>query len=444
MTNRFKARRLPVHPGTAAWNAILAPQAPPTILRETVYADVAIIGAGFAGLSAARRLHQLQSDLNLVVLEACRIAEGPAGRNSGFMIDLPHDLSSDSYAGTGMSKDKAETELNRKAIGFAQTLSDELELSSTVFDRSGKINAAATPEGDQHNREYSAHLLKMGEPFEMLDARQMSEISGISHYISGLYTPGTALLQPAAYIRAIAASVAQTAAIYEQSPVVTMSRHQGKWKLETSEGMVVCEKIILAVNGHVESFGFFRKRLLHVFTYASMTEPLADEVLGGRPSWGVTPADPMGTTVRRIDGEGGNRIIIRSRFTCNPDMTASDQAVQNAGVMHDVKFAQRFPMLKGVKMEYRWGGHLCLSLNSVPAHGEVEEGVFSAACQNGLGVAKGTLSGISAAELLLGHSSDITETMTAMPAPSRLPPKWITWLGANTKLRWKEARAGRE
>ena len=75
--------------------------------------------------------------------------------------------------------------------------------------------------------------------------------------------------------------------------------------------------MILAVNGHAESFGYFERRLMHVFTYASMTRALTvDEVarLGGAPIWGATPADPMGTTVRRISGVGGDRIVIRNRF----------------------------------------------------------------------------------------------------------------------------------
>ena len=55
-------------------------------------ADYLIIGGGFAGLSAARRLNQLEPTAKIVVLEACDIGEGPAGRNSGFMIDLPHNL----------------------------------------------------------------------------------------------------------------------------------------------------------------------------------------------------------------------------------------------------------------------------------------------------------------------------------------------------------------
>ena len=84
---------LPANPGISGWKGILPPRKPHKQLDENQNADYLVIGAGFAGLSAARRLNQLQPDAKIIVLEACEVGEGPAGRNSGFMIDLPHDLS---------------------------------------------------------------------------------------------------------------------------------------------------------------------------------------------------------------------------------------------------------------------------------------------------------------------------------------------------------------
>ena len=84
-------------------------------MDENLNADYLVIGAGFAGLSAARRLNQLQPDAKIVVLEACEVGEGPAGRNSGFMIDLPHDLSSDDYLGS-VEKDIEQTLINLSLI----------------------------------------------------------------------------------------------------------------------------------------------------------------------------------------------------------------------------------------------------------------------------------------------------------------------------------------
>ena len=80
----------------------------------------------------------------------------------------------------------------------------------------------------------------------------------------------------------------------------------------------------------------------------------------------------------------------------------------------------------------------------MPAHGEVEKGIIAAVCQNGLGVTKGTLAGLSAAQIALGVESEMTRTMTNAIPPKMLPPEPVAWLGANSVMRWKEWRAGRE
>ena len=97
----YRANRAPQFDTPAAWAEILGPYPETAPFLGTETADVVVIGAGFAGLSAARRLRQLDKGLSIVVLDGLRIAEGSAGRNSGFMIDLPHDLASDDYAGAG-------------------------------------------------------------------------------------------------------------------------------------------------------------------------------------------------------------------------------------------------------------------------------------------------------------------------------------------------------
>ena len=87
---------------------------------------------------------------------------------------------------------------------------------------------------------------------------------------------------------------------------------------------------------------------------------------------------------------------------------------------------------------------LCLSLNDVPAWGELDDGLFAACCQNGLGLARGTLSGIAAAELASGLDTENTRHMAGYGAPRRLPPEPLAWLGATARIRWGERMAGAE
>ena len=443
----IKVSRQARDPGPPAWDAILPPAPSCPVLEESVIADWLVIGAGFAGLAAARRLRQLHPEASIAVLEARRIAEGPTGRNSGFMIDLPHNLASDDYAGA-LDADRIQTAMNRSAISFARDAAGEYDMAGEAFVVSGKTNAAASAKGMRHNLAYAKHLGTLGETHELLDGRQMQEICGSDYYRSGLYTPGTAMLQPALFVRGMAAGLAaQGVNIYENSPVVGLSRAAGIWTARTSGGSVQSPNVILAVNGHVESFGFFKQRLMHVCLYASMTRPLTEDEqrrLGGERVWAFTPADPMGTTVRKVAGTGGTRIILRNGFTWNPTRSVDEARLNRFGDAHEKTFKARFAMLDHVGMEYCWGGLLCLSRNNVAAFGEVDEGLFSACCQNGLGAAKGTVSGMLAAELASGNETDHLRYMLAQPQPSRLPPEPFAAIGANAVKRWGEFKAGSE
>lgn len=442
----MKVRRLPIDPGPAGWNRLLPERSPAVPLEGRITADWLVVGAGFAGLSAARRLAQLDPGSRIVVLEATRVGDGPAGRNSGFMVDLPHDLASDDYGGA-VESDIEQTRDNRRAIEFAAQAAEESGFGPEAFVKSGKINAAATGRGHRHNLSYARHLSVMGEAHELIDAQGMRELTGISYYRSGLFTPRAAVIQPALYVRSFAEALRSSGvAVHEESPVTEL-RKSGDWVAVTPQGQVVSPRVILAVNGHLNSYGFLHGRLAHVFTYASMTRALnSDEVarLGGRPVWGVTPADPLGTTVRRISGTGGDRIVVRNRFTFDPSLEVGERRLRFAARSHDRAFAARFPMLDGVGMEFRWGGRLCLSLNNVQVIRELEKGLYAACCQNGLGTAKGTLAGMLAAELACGVESEALDRALSAPLPSRLPPKPAAQVGAWLRIRYSEAKAGGE
>ena len=445
--------KLPKNPGITGWKEILPKRKVNQNLTDNINADYLIIGGGFAGLSAARRLKQIDKDAKIALLEACEIGEGPAGRNSGFMIDLPHNLASDDYLGS-LEKDREQTLINRSAIEFAKSASEEYEMPSETIQLVGKTNAAATKKGVNFNSEYAQHLDKTSESYKILDAQAMEDLTGINYYINGLWTPGTAMLQPALYIQKLADGISNNSnvTIYENSPVIDLvdkGRQSGQkiWKAKTKLGSISSPKIILAVNGIVERFGYFQNKLMTIFTYSSLTRKLTSDesnILGGSPEWGLTSADAMGSSVRRISGIGGDRILIRNRWSYNPSMEVSDSFMASAANSHFESFKARFPMLDKVSMEYSWGGRLCLSLNNVFAQGEVDEGIYSACCQNGLGTAKGTAIGVITAEKISGENTSLIPNFADEELPKKLMPKPLMWIGVNSYMRWKELLAGKE
>ncbi|MFO1049026.1 MAG: FAD-binding oxidoreductase [Geminicoccaceae bacterium] len=447
MTERV-IHRLPVDTGQSGWLALSARRAPARTLDRDLIADWLIVGAGFAGLSAARRLAQLRPGERIVVLEAREVAQGPAGRNSGFMIDLPHNLASGEYSPGSAAQAQQEIAQNRFAITFAAAAAAEYGMARDTFDPCGKTNAAASSRGQRLNGDFARALASIGEPFELLDAKSMQDMTGTSYYVGGLHTPGAVMIQPAAYIHAFAAALHPVADIHESSPVVGLERRDRLWSARTRHGTVRAPKAILAVNGHIQDFGHFGGRLMHVFTYASMTRAMsrgmADFGTTGAPAWGLLPADPMGATVRKITHADEERIVIRTRFTYDPGLRVSEQRVAGIAAEQRKSFAARFPHLQDLGFEFSWAGRLCLSLNHVPAFGEVEEGLFSACCENGLGTVKSTLAGLLAADLATGTGSPMLAGFQAQLAPRRLPPAPLAYVGINSFIRWQELRAGRE
>jgi glycine/D-amino acid oxidase-like deaminating enzyme len=127
-------------------------------LDGDVAADWLIVGAGFAGLSAARRLQALRPGEKIVLLDAGEIGKGTSGRNSGFMIDVPHNLSAGEYSSAGADATRVEMAQNRFAIAFAKGAADEYGMSRETFDPAGKINAAATARGMTLNASFGESL----------------------------------------------------------------------------------------------------------------------------------------------------------------------------------------------------------------------------------------------------------------------------------------------
>ncbi|MEM7280459.1 MAG: FAD-dependent oxidoreductase, partial [Pseudomonadota bacterium] len=143
----MKARRAESTPKDipgSGWYEILPNPEEPTTLNAHVSTDWLIIGAGFAGLSAAKRLLDLDPNAEVTLIDAQAIGFGASGRNSGFMIDLPHELQSHDY-GAGAHR-KEEIRQNRLAIEFAADVAEEFHLKDS-FQPVGKFHGASDAAG---------------------------------------------------------------------------------------------------------------------------------------------------------------------------------------------------------------------------------------------------------------------------------------------------------
>ncbi|GGY02707.1 hypothetical protein GCM10007160_33140 [Litchfieldella qijiaojingensis] len=434
---------LPQNDGRCGWYETLPPPPASTPLQGEVKADWVVLGAGLAGLAAARRLAELQPNAAIALVDARRVGFGAAGRNSGFMVDLPHNLNSHSYTGD-QSADRKLIQLNRGAIDYMREIVQRHAIECDWREQ-GKLHGAVEAHGLRALETFAKGLSALGEPYRELDAREMQAVTGTDFYRAGLHAPGAVLVQPAALVRGLGTSLPENVRLYEDSPVREIN--VGKpHTLVTDTGRLKAPRLVLANNAYAAQFGQLglKGRLLPVYTYGSLTRPLNEQEradLGGEESWGLIPADPMGTTVRRM---GGGRICIRNSFTYNPSVRANGGTLESVRAAHRRSFDRRFPMLRGVELEYTWGGALCLTRNGGTPFGEIAPGVYSAVCQNGLGLTRGTISGKLIAEYALGVESELLDIMLEQPKPAANPPEPFLGLGVRSTLAWKEWQAGKE
>lgn len=414
---------------------------PNPVLENAHEADFLVVGAGFAGLAAARRLAELRPDSAIILLEAEQVGEGAQGRNSGFMIDIPMSVKS---AAVDLEQAKERMQLARAAIEHLESVVQAHEIACD-WRQEGKYHAAASPQGAAQQLESMRQMLTaLGEDFEWHEGSALHEKIGIDYYHSAIYTPGTILLNPSALTRGLADSLPDNVHLFEYSPVLSLDLSAGI-RVRTPAGSVRAKKMILAVNGFIEQFGFFSGRLIHLAAHASLSAPLTAEqmqALPGQKSWGLTPVNALiGTTLRRTIDQ---RIFIRQSLNYRPDLEFTDEVLEGIREQHEEALAKRFPMLPGLELAHTWAGMICLSRNDSPGFGQLAPEVYGAVCQNGMGITKGTIGGLLAAELACGEQSELLDLMLRLESPASLLPQPFLGLAVRSRLSWEKWRARTE
>lgn len=401
----------------------------------------AVVGAGFTGLAAARQLALNFPGDEIVLIEAQEIGFGTSGRNAGFAIDLPHDIGADDYIGD-IEIAKTTLQLNRLGQNTLRDLVEQHGIDCHLRS-SGKYQAAVENRGIAVLDAYRRGLDKLGEPYEMIAGKDLPDHIGTSFYRQALFTPGTALVQPAALVKGLADSLPSNVTLYENTAITEVD-YGNKVVLTHAQGRIVTDQIILANNAFGARFGFLKGTVLPMYLYASLSRPLTEaeqSALGGQPFWGVIPADPFGSTVRRTHD---NRILMRNSFSFNPGQQSKPHCLERFARNHRQSFEQRFPMLPKVEFEYTWSGSLALTQNHQGFFGQLAPNVHGALFCNGLGVTRGTVTGMLLADMVAGKHHALTDFLLATSGPNRLPPEPFLSIGVNATLWWGQMRAGQE
>jgi len=442
MASKLEFARLPAPDGVNGWWESLPSPPAAKLLRGERRFDFVVVGGGITGLCASRRLAELAPEASVALVEADRIGRSTAGRNSGFFVDLPHDISSESYS-RSVDADKADVRMQRHGIDYVRSVVREHGIQCDWRD-DGKFHASVNRRGKEALKHFADGLQRIGENFEWLDEAGIAKVTGTSFYHGAIFTPGCSTVQPAALMRGLSSTMQPNVEVFELSPVRRLEHMSSEKRLSFAEGTIRAGNVVLCTNAYAATFGDHPNGLLPVYTFASLSRVMTSaevEALGGIDSWALIPADPMGTTIRRLST---NRICIRNHFAFRPGLEVSQADLRKARHLHQRSFERRFPMLKNVELEYTWGGALCLSANSGALFGKRDDGLYQAIGCNGLGLSRGSASGKVIAEYALGMTNDMTEQLLSQTKPRPLPARPIADVAVSAAIWVKEFSAGAE
>ena len=424
---------LPDYRDPCGWNALLPEREPRARAEGALSASHVVVGAGYTGLSAARRINELQPDADVMVLEGTTVGEGSSARNSGFANPR------DSKIGLSVDQlDRAEKINEFASEGFAY-LTDAMEKGDFGCDleRTGRLTAAATDLGLQKIRTMIEGAVAHGYAHQALDQASLRTVIGTDYYKAGIRTEEGYLLQPAALIRGLADTLPESVRLHENSPVLSLERKGAGWLLRTADAKIAARTVILATNAAVKHFGYWRDGLVTIFTYAAITEAMKPEDAAqlGAPAWGLLPAHRLGTTVRRI---GSDRHMVRSLYAYEAPLDPSEVRTALAS-----RFHRRYPGLSHVRLEHVWGGTTALTMNGSPRWGRLDEGLYASAGCNGSGVVKGTVLGKRLAEMIV--TGDPQEALQKVyGSANRIAPEPFRTIGFKVISALERRKAGAE
>jgi glycine/D-amino acid oxidase-like deaminating enzyme len=384
--------RLPLPPSLYADTAVAPIAAPP--LDADRNAPVAIIGGGFTGLSTA--LHLAEQGVQATVLEAQEPGWGASGNNGGQVNPgLKHD------------PDQIEAdfgaELGRRMIDFSYGT------TNFTFDlirryqipcearQNGTLRAAYNAASAAAIESTAKQCIRRGMPVTLLDAAKMREMTGTDRYLCAMLDSRGGDLHPLSYARGLArAAIAAGAAVYGETPALSLRRDAGRWRIETPRAIVHAEKVLLATNGFTDDlWPSLRRTIVPVFSSIAATAPLSDDVAREiMPTRSVLYESGHITVYYRIDAR--NRLLMGGRGPMRWIRSASD-------VSYFIRYAERlWPQLKGVTWTHGWNSRLAITADHYPhVHEPAENILISLGC-NGRGVALSTAMGAQLARRLIG------------------------------------------
>ncbi|MCX2730032.1 FAD-dependent oxidoreductase [Saccharopolyspora sp. NFXS83] len=407
------------------------PGLPRAALPGSESADLVVVGAGLTGLWTAVLAKQREPDLDVLVLEAGRAGSGGSARSGGFLSEsLTHGLAHG--AQLWPAEIGALAELGRRNL---REIGEFVESEGIDADLRwcGKTAVATEPhqvgelrdEADLY-REHGFSAVFQGAGGVRADLRSDS-------FRAGLRLPDAGgLVDPAKLVGGLVAAAERLGVrVHERSPVGSLRSHGGGLRLRCRQGTVRAGRAVLATNAFPALLRGLRRRVLPIWDYVLVTEPLSEAAwasLGWHDRQGVTDSHNLFHYFRPTpDGRilwGGGAAEYYFGGRTAPALAARPEPHRRLATT----FFATFPQLAGTRFSHRWGGPIDATTRSTPVFGTALAGrVAYAAGFTGLGVAASRFGGQVALDLLAGEPTDRTRSALVRTRPLPYPPEPLRW-----------------
>jgi glycine/D-amino acid oxidase-like deaminating enzyme len=430
-----------VNDNGCSWINDLSPRSNIQILSSDLHSDWLIIGAGYTGLSAARKLGQLYPNKKIILVDAQLAGEGASSRNSGYLVDTT--LNDGFTSNKELENYKKKADIYKLGIEAVKRFIKEHQVDCD-WNECGKFFASSRVEDQKILINFSETLSKLGFEHNLLSNNELLKRLGTSFYNIAIHTKGGILLHPGKLVRGMIDALPINVFLYENSYLINWKKSNGEINCNFKNGSIKTKKIIFATNGFLKSLGIKPNYNFPITLTASMTRTLNDEEFKSicEPrEWGVLPVRPMGATIRMTKDR---RILIRNTAELNNPFKMSKSDLKIRSINHKIGIKKRFPQLPHDIIQSSWSGVVSRSRNSSQIFEKIDDNIFVAGCYNGSGIGVGTLFGEQIAIKASNQQTKEIEIIEARNKPTWLPPQPFLYMGVKTRLIYERFKARSE